>query len=693
MTQPPESGDVDPRLARALGEFDEALAAGNRSAFTRAEMPADLADELAEAEAVVKGLERLWPRSPRPADTPEPAVTALDGTVSRPQTFGRFQIKRKLGQGGMGIVLLAHDPGLHRDVALKLPRPDVLVSDDRRRRFANEARAAAGLDHPNIVQLYEVGEVGGVAYLASAYCLGPSLAEWLRQRTAPVPCRQAARLVAQLADAVAHMHDRHVLHRDIKPANVLLASGGREPTEASSPEGASLPLADLTPKLTDFGLAMLVEGVSRHTATGVILGTAAYMPPEQAEGRVKAIGPATDVYALGAVLYELLTGQPPFAGETDLEIRRQVSGTEPVPPRHRRRGVPRDLETICLKCLEKAPARRYGSARELANDLASCLAGEAIKARPVGVGERALRWARRHPTHVTAAALVLGFVALLALLNRPPLRSTANPGQVVNEAEDAYQKAVQVPQRALAEGQAITLIGPGAPELTSRWRTESGKIEFPQAEAKGSVVSLHAPLAGMLELLSDPQGMAYRIEAELRHDSALAGAADVGLYFGYTRHQTEEGVQHFFGSVSFADLGFLSRAFRDAQKQPCSACRLLLRHLGDTHTGISREWLLEDRYFIAYPVEPEERLPRPWRKVRVDVRPDNIRLTWESRAIELKPGNVMPDWVFQLRMKNRDLRRVDIKWTPRGAIGIWVNRGSASVRRLVVEPLGGQPGK
>jgi hypothetical protein len=294
---------------------------------------------------------------------------------------------------------------------------------------------------------------------------------------------------------------------------------------------------------------------------------------------------------------------------------------------------------------------------------------------------------------VTAAALVLGFVALLAMLNRPPLRPTADPGQTEEQAEAAYQEAVQVRQRALAQDQAITLIGPGAPELTGRWRTESGKIEFPQAGAEAGVVSLHAPLAGMLELLSDPQGMAYRIEAELRHDSALAGAADVGLYFGHTRHKTEEGVQHFFGSVSFADLGFLSRAFRDTQKQPCSACRLLLRHLGDTHTGISREWLLEDRHFIAYPAEPEERLPRPWRKVRVDVRPDNIRLTWESRAIDLKPGKVVPDWVFQLRMKYRDLRGVEIEWTPRGAIGIWVNRGSASVRRLVVEPLGGQPGE
>src|SRR5262249_25341052 len=245
-------------------------------------------------------------------------------------------------------------------------------------RFQREARAAAGLDHPHIVPVYEAGAVGPVCYIASAYCPGPTLAQWLKRRDQPVPVREAAELVATLAEAVQHAHGRGVGHRDLKPGNVLLA-------------------ADDTPRVTDFGLAKVfgAEGEASQTQSGAVVGTPSYMAPEQAGGQRKAVGPAADVYALGAVLYELLTGRPPFVAETTLDTLLLVRTEEPVPPGRLRPKLPRDLETVCLKCLQKEPGQRYTSAAALADDLRRWANGEPIRARPVSTWGRAWRWARR----------------------------------------------------------------------------------------------------------------------------------------------------------------------------------------------------------------------------------------------------------------------------------------------------------
>jgi serine/threonine protein kinase len=306
-----------------------------------------------------------------------------------------YEVLGVLGRGGMGAVYKARHLALKRTVALKVIRDGAHAGPDEVLRFRREAEAAARLLHPNIVQIHEVGEFQGCPYLSLEYVEGGSLAG--RLDGTPLPARPAAALVETLARAVQEAHQRHIVRRDLKPANVLLAACGLA-GEPAKPQAA-----ELVPKITDFGLAKRLDDDSGQTQTGAVLGTPSYMAPEQAAGHNKAVGPAADIYALGAILYELLTGRPPFKAASVLETVQQVRSQEPVAPSRLQPGVPRDLETICLKCLEKEPARRYPSAAALADDLRRFLDGRPIQARPVGAALRALKWARRRPA---LAALV-----------------------------------------------------------------------------------------------------------------------------------------------------------------------------------------------------------------------------------------------------------------------------------------------
>jgi serine/threonine protein kinase len=423
-------------LGAWMAAYDEARAKG---LAPPPDLPGDV-PELGEARDCLDLLNARWPHARTPPDGLPP--------------IGRFRIVRSLGRGGCGVVLLAFDPILQREVALKLPRPEALFDDDQRRRFLREARAAAGLQHPNIVPVFEAAEAGAVCWIASAYCPGGSLAEWLRGRGEPVPVRTAAELVAVLAGATHYLHECGLVHRDLKPSNILLEVQEKGDTPGASSEHAvSLGPSRLVPRVTDFGLARLLEAVPDHTRTGAVLGTPHYMAPEQAEGRNLEVGRPTDVYALGCILYELLTGQTPFRGASDTDTLRLLLDTEPEVPSRLRRDVPRDLETICLKCLEKLTGRRYASAAALDEDLRRFLEGKPINARPVGRLEHGWRWCRRKPVAAalvaTAAALVLsvisGFSASTVLWRRAvageaqALQNLGKEQVARQEAEDHFK--------------------------------------------------------------------------------------------------------------------------------------------------------------------------------------------------------------------------------------------------------------
>jgi serine/threonine-protein kinase len=276
----------------------------------------------------------------------------------------------------MAVVYQARQISLDRVVALKMIRSGDLAGPEELSRFQSEAKAIARLKHPNIVHIYEVEANEGRPYFSLEYVEGGSLAQKIKG--IPQPPRAAAEMVETLARAVHAAHQRRIIHRDLKPTNVLL-----------TPDGV--------PKISDFGLAKCLDPDATQTRTGAVMGTPSYMAPEQAAGKSKEIGPAADVYSLGAILYELLTGRPPFLADSWEATRQLVVSQEPVPPRRLQPKLPRDLETICLKCLEKEPARRMPSAQALAEDLRRYLDGKPIRSRPIGPAGRLWRWSRRHP--------------------------------------------------------------------------------------------------------------------------------------------------------------------------------------------------------------------------------------------------------------------------------------------------------
>jgi WD40 repeat protein len=310
----------------------------------------------------------------------------------------------ELGRGGMGVVYKAWQVSLHRLVALKMLLPAAPVAPELLARFRAEAEVLARLQHPNVVPVYEIGEHEGRPYFTMAYVAGPSLARLLR--AGPQEAAASARLIEVLAQAIHAVHQCGIIHRDLKPANILLQNA-----ECRMPNAN---LHSAIPQITDFGLAKDQTADRRLTRSGLILGTPSYMAPEQAQSQ-RDVGPAVDIYALGSILYEMLTGRPPFDGVNAAETIDQLLRDEPLPPSRLRGGLPRDVDAICLKCLEKSPGRRYASAQELAEELRRFQAGEPIRARPAGALEQAYRWCRRRPLFASLAALSSALAVALVL--------------------------------------------------------------------------------------------------------------------------------------------------------------------------------------------------------------------------------------------------------------------------------------
>jgi eukaryotic-like serine/threonine-protein kinase len=422
----PNAGTAQETIAPSSGPSPASTQADTEA--TGADVTRPVADTMENPEDATGNWSPGFSDSEATTDGPGAERDVSRGTLVR--YFGDYEILKELGRGGMGVVYKARQVSLNRHVALKMIKAGVLADDDELRRFQNEAEAVALLDHPGIVPVYEVGDHDGQRYFAMKLVEGGNLADQLESFKARP--RAAAALLSETAEAVHHAHMRGILHRDLKPANILIDSEGH-------------------PHVTDFGLAKRVEGDVEMTASGAILGTPAYMSPEQAHGRRGSITTATDVYGLGAILYALLTGKAPFGGDSVIETVDAVRNRPPEPPKKLNPHVPPDLETICLKCLEKDPRRRYASAHELAADLDNWLDSRPIMARRVGPAERAWLWCKRKPVVAALAAAVVlaviggtaAVIAVQARANRDLLASNTKLDQQRARAEDREAQAIK----------------------------------------------------------------------------------------------------------------------------------------------------------------------------------------------------------------------------------------------------------
>lgn len=386
----------DSRIDKLLEEILDSSRTAEEVCADCPELLSEVRSRLQRVQSVAVQVEMLFPCGSRPSDG-QPWAADHD----LPEIPG-YEMQAVLGRGGMGVVYRARHIRLNRSVALKMLLAGSYASQVEWLRFVREAEAVAGLRHPHIVQVYDVGEVDGCPYYTMELVDGGSLAE--KACGAPLAVREAAEMLVVLARAVQSAHDGGIVHRDIKPANILLTVEG-------------------VPKISDFGLARRVDIEQGLTVTGAKIGTPSYMAPEQISGG--AIGPAVDVFALGALLYEMLTGRPPFRGDSLSETERRLTSEEPESPSRVNKKVPRDLETICLKCLQKAPQQRYGSAAELADDLERFLRYEPIQARPATPLERTARWIRRNPAWSAMIVMGIAIVGLLTYDAMEELASTA----------------------------------------------------------------------------------------------------------------------------------------------------------------------------------------------------------------------------------------------------------------------------
>ena len=472
---------IDSAAASRLADLDDAVRARGRAPSS----PPTAGRSADSRASLLWQLERRFPRGT--ASTPDAVAPAT--------SVGPYVIEREIGRGGYGVVLLARHERTDAEVALKIPRPELLTDAAARERFVREAEAMASISHPGIVRTHEVGQIGPLDYIVSEYCPAGSLADRLTPGVTSFTPIQAAKLVQQLAEAVESIHDHGMLHRDLKPSNILLAAGG-DPSDAPD----ALPFK---PLVTDFGLAKLVEQSFEQTGTSVMLGTPLYMAPEQAACQNHLVGRATDVYSLGVILYELLTGRTPFVGPGLLAMLNELQTTDPMPPRRLNPAIPRPLAQICLKCLAKDPTDRYPTAAELKEDLQRFLTGGKVGARPLGLRRRFVKWCRRPQRMTNAGVYTVVFnVGMLIWI------FTVSP--YIMFAEDVNVE--RLPIVTTVAGLAVTLIIPlvvvGAATIAHRrWAVWVG---LALSVADGAITS-----AGMLGLVL-PFGNLYDATPVLR---------------------------------------------------------------------------------------------------------------------------------------------------------------------------------
>lgn len=556
--------------------------------------------------------------------------------------FGKYELLEVIARGGMGIVYRARDPELGRVVALKTMRTDpTAASDEQVERFRREAQAIAQLNHRHIVPVFEFGVQEGTAYFAMAYVPGGSLAQE-RQEYRADP-RKAAEVMEKVARAVDHAHQHGILHRDLKPSNILLDEDGE-------------------PLVADFGLAKFLGTDTDLTQTGNVLGTLHYMSPEQVNGIHSQLGPASDVWALGVMLFELLAGQRPFRGEGREEIFRKILHDEPPSPRQARPGLDRGLEVIIGKCLAKDPARRYASAAELADDLGRWQRGEPLRARPEGWYQRMLRRFRRHPTLTAVGTLLSAFaLVLLAILSVTGLTQPRAGDWKFLKAE-------------LQARRPVDLIGTeGVPK---DYRFLAGASKFADRPAHGAPFTLQGAerSLSMLELLDAPPVATYRIRAQLRSPNTRLGEA--GVFLALARRPTIEGTELWYcaaGADYSAGMVRLKLCRASDNRQ--------LSNLDRPGSMFHQVMLLDCRPNAPLTQDDSH-------EIAVEVTPTNFTLVWDGKRIGgIAGAAVAATWTGPLLPGLPPVLVAAVPPFPAsGGMGIYTLGGSASFRRVVVEP-------
>jgi serine/threonine-protein kinase len=553
----------------------------------------------------------------------------------------------------MGVVYKAHDPSLGRTVALKTLRAGTLADPDEVERFYREARAVARLNHPHIVPVFEVGRHDDHHYFCMAFVEGGSLVAHLPRFQADP--RAAAALVEKVSRAVHYAHTKGILHRDLKPANILLDERGE-------------------PQVSDFGLAKVLDADVELTRTGCVLGTPPYMSPEQSSGRNSEVGPASDVWSLGVVLYELLTGRRPFRAEGREELLRQINQVEPPRPGSLRPDLDPALEMICLRCLEKDPAWRYPSAEALADDLYRWLHGQAVAPRPP---RRLARAWRRHSRAALLAGLVLLVAALSALAAVLLSRPGPAPGPTV--PKEAPRRAdVDDLERRLAGGEAVTLVGEaGADARGTPWFAwAAGESDSSVTADAAGPLRLRSSEVALLALLRAAPETGYRLRAEVRQ---AGEQGQVGVYFAHHSDTTAGGTVHCFGSL----------AFGESAAHPPQTGKVALNFccLRGADSGNARQ----PRALCAQrPLEPTlapAGAETPWRRLAVEVTAGKVRALCEGEPLgELARAEADRRLKF-LRAAEPGFEQATARLAPGGGLGLYVDQGTASFRRVTVEPI------
>jgi serine/threonine-protein kinase len=564
-----------------------------------------------------------------------------------PKAFGRYELIQELGRGGMGVVYKARDTALGRIVALKMIRGSVLASAEEIERFCREARAAAQLQHSNIVVVYDIEQHEGEHFLTMEFAGGGSLTG--HRDLFGGDTRKAAALVEKVARALHHAHANGILHRDLKPGNILLDDKGE-------------------PRVADFGLAKFLDSDVELTRTGAVVGTPAYMAPEQTDAQSGAVSPASDVWSLGVVLYELLTGQRPFGGGSTAQLRQHILTGVPRRPRLRRPELDRDLETVVLKCLEKDPAWRYASAGDLADDLARWLNGESIQARPASRAQRSWRALRRlaRSYAVWAALLVVGAGAGAYVVYT--LRDIGASDQNQEQEKQRQQLIAAVAQK-IAAGEEAVLVGPAGLPRWHRWVV--GRDQAFLGPGLAGTLDIETFRLGLVELLPDPQTEHYRFRAEVQLTGTNDG--DAGVYFLHEERALSPGPEHYFYAVTFSDRGIVGgrvylKLFR--YREPVEGANMVRQELQLAQ--------------IALPPAP----PDGWRQIAVDIAPKGLVASFDgvqlAKIVHAQSEPLIAAW-WRTQFGAPPAQPLPSS-APRSAFGLYVRRADASFRNITVSP-------